>query len=116
MRIVETNVVDLLRNLPQNESRLREISMEYCSEICQITRTAFVIVASIVNFQEHISQETRMDILAESEDVSAHYASDVVVTMNAQTTSAISSSLTAINEISSKSPEDPTKTSMFFVC
>jgi hypothetical protein len=57
-----------------------------------------------------------MDVMAESEDVIAHYASDVVVSMNAKTTSAISSSLTAINELNSNSPEDSTKTDMFFVC
>ena len=58
MQIVETNVIDLLKHLPPNETRLREISMEYCSEIRQSARTAFVIVASIISFQEHISQET----------------------------------------------------------
>jgi hypothetical protein len=114
MQIVETYVVDLLKNLPPNESRLREISMEYCSEIRQSAITAFVIIASIINFQEHTSQETRMDILAESEDIIAHYASDVVVSTNAQTTAAISSSLSAINELNSKS-KDPTITNMFFV-
>ena len=95
IRIVETNVIDLLKHLPPNETRLRENSMEYCSEIRQSARTAFVIVASIISFQEHIRQETRMDVLAECEDVIATYASDVLVSMNAQTTAAIASSLSA---------------------
>ena len=54
-----------------------------------------------------------MNILAECEDVIAHYASDVVVSMNAQTTAAMYFSLSAIDKLNSNSP-DPTKTNMFF--
>jgi hypothetical protein len=115
MQIVEANIIDLLKHLPPNETHLREISIEYCSKIRQSARTAFVIVASIITFQEHISQETRMDILAESEDIIATYASDVVVSMNSQTTAAITSSLSAIDKLNSNSSEDPTKANMFFV-
>ena len=91
---------------------LREISMEYCAKIRQSARTAFVIVASIISFQDHISQETRMNVLAESEDIIAMYANDVV-SMNSQTTSAITSSLSAIDNLNSNSPDDPTKANMF---
>ena len=56
-----------------------------------------------------------MDVLAESEDIIAMFANDVVVSMNSQTTSAITSSLSAIDNLNSNSPEDPTKANMFFV-
>ena len=64
--------------------------------------------------QDQVGQESRVYILFENEDVISTYAKDVVVDINAQISSATSSSMAAIEEVSQDAPHDPTAKNIYF--